>query len=101
MNEVAISVRNDRPKAPSMEIRLDQEAAPAGPGTCVEPRRDHWFGIFPATSSPPDPHPPAGRTTPQTALRREDLPAPLAPMSATRSPAPSVSETRSSATAGP
>ena len=99
-----ISVRNERPNAPSRRFastgRLGKTWRPSG--TCVSPRRTTWFGVLPVTSSPATRTvPPAGRTTPQTALRSEDLPAPLAPMSATRSPAPSVSETPSSATAGP
>ena len=67
--------------------RLDQ----LGPGDelIVDPS--------PATRTVPS----AGRTTPHTALRSDDFPAPLAPMSATRSRAPSVNETPSSATAGP
>ena len=89
--------------------RAADSPRPGGSGTPADPRAPASDrGGRPGSASsrsrrrpPPEPCLPRGRTTPQTALRRDDLPAPFAPTSATRSPAPSVSETPSSATAGP
>ncbi len=87
---MTISVRNERPKAPRRRLastgRLGKTWRPSG--TWVNPRRTTKFGVLPVTSSPSIvTEPAAGWTTPQTAFSSDDLPAPFAPISATRSPA--------------